>query len=203
MTGKFAGSSEIINPMDLGLRRLPLPPEDETRRIFKETNSSRRRGAERWILKVPGDPPTRKVVAFYYPGKRILVRKIGGSHVLGNRPGIAWNLELLCRADHWHKRPVALIVNNEAPTAGGQPRQPYRVEWETVRRFAHAALEGDDRWLVTFDVDDQLLLPWPTWSGVWTGPPARKDDPDEPAPEQESLFELDKDPRALEFKHPA
>lgn len=183
-----------LEAMDPSRRRLPLPP-DEGRRVFRETTprSTRPGRAEHWLLR-DRELDVRRTIAYYYPGKRLLVRKVGPSQTYGNRPGIAWNLELLQRADHWNRRPLKLVCKMTEPRKDGSPRAPYVVTWEVVRAFAWAALEGDTRWLIQNDVDDQLLLPMPCWGGVWTAPPALKDDPDEPGPEQIALLEYPKDP---------
>lgn len=198
----LGANAPSLEGMDPKHRRLPLPPEDG-RRIFKEsTPTGRRRGsAEHWLLR-DRDAGIRRVVAFYYPSKRLLVRKVGPSQTYGNRPGIAWNLELLCRADHWARRPLKLVCNLVEPRKDGTPRKPYIVPWETVRAFAWAVLEGDHRWLVQYDVDDQLLLPMPVWGGVWTEPPPIEDDPDEPPPEQIALLEIPPDPKPLAYRFP-
>lgn len=188
-----------VEEMDPAKRRLPLP-SDEGRQIFKGTAPPRRgsrrwtaRSHEEWVLKVP-DLELRRVVAWYYVGQRILKRQITSRQTYANKPGIAWNLELLQRAEHWHRRPLKLVVIFDEPRLDGSPRQPYVVTWEVVRAFAHAALEGDDRWLIEDDVDTQLLIPWPAWAGTWTEPPPPRDPETDPIVETAALFEMPADP---------
>lgn len=192
----------LSQEMDPAKRRLPLPSEDG-RQIFQASGRSRSGPLrhEEWVLKVP-ELNVRRVVAWYYPASRLLVRRISGSHIYGNKPGVAWNLELLCRADWWNRRPLKIVCKTDEPRKDGGARKPYAVEWEVVRRFAHAALEGDDRWLITDDVDEQLLVPWPTWSGVWTAPPPPRDPEVDPIVTQGTLLDIETDPKPLSLKFP-
>lgn len=200
-----AATVETMGPS----QRLPLPPE-EGRQVFKESGRpSRRARPEHWLLKVDrGEPdlPIRRTIAFYYPRPRQLVRKVHARHAYGRRPGIAWNLELLRRADHWHNRPKALVVHNLDTLADGTLPKPYVLDWLVVRAFAWAALTGDERWLIQEDVDDQLLLPWPAWRGTWTTPPPEDalvpETEDAPTALQGVLLDLPPDPKPVQPRFP-
>lgn len=201
----------IVTSMDVTKRRLPAPSDGPERQVFQAAKRPSRRGQgfrnhEEWVLKVglPGeDDYLRRTLAWYYPAKRHLVRRIASRHLFGNKPGIAWNLELLQRADQWAKRPHALVCLLDEPKKDGSPRAPYKVEWEIVRAFAHAALDGDDRWTVDEDIDTQLLIPFPAWSGAWTEPPPPRDPELDPVVEAATLFDLPEDPKPIKFRHSA
>lgn len=110
----------------------------------------------------------RGVVASYDLASRVLVKRVDpGRHAYRARPGIAWNLEALAIADRWRPRPSALVV--ALGRAGTAPTR--RLTWAAARQYALRADAGDPRYLVTDDVDRQVLIPWAAWEGEEAEPP--------------------------------
>jgi hypothetical protein len=186
---------------------IPIPSDDD-RRVVRELQRRRRGSSETIHRYVLLDFEGRKLrtVGWHHSGEggRVIKHIKGGSHVYGNVPGIAWNLELLALLDRLKRRPDRLVVINDEPQADGRARKPYRVPFTVARAFALAAtIDGDDRWLVTEDVDDQVVIPWPAWRGQWTEPPPRPPDEDEvEEPAQVGLFTIPQDPKPIRHRHP-
>lgn len=104
------------------------------------------------------------VVGVYHHHERWLVKRVDPDrHAYRERPGIGWNLELIATLDRVRPRPRGLAVNTS--------RQQYAVPWNVVVRYALLAQAGDSRYLITDDVDRQVLIPWEVLEGTETVPP--------------------------------
>lgn len=178
-----------------GMRPLRIP--DERQVHAERTKLIRGQKVTPYILTVrqPGDRPIVRTLCYYYDQKRAATRRVDGTHLFGNRPGIAWNHELLAVLDARRPRPKALVVDRTDPKVDGSARKLYALTWDVVRRFVIAVEDGDTRWTVDYDVDDQILLPWPAWAGGWTAPPPHAETDEEPEPEQGALLEVPPDPK--------
>lgn len=140
---------------DLDLERTPLPL-DHKRQLIEQP---RRDGC---VLRLVVG--RRGVVATYEASTRTLVKRVNpGRHAYRQKPGLAWNLEALAIADRWRPRPRTLAVRLEG--------RLLRVSWRTAREYAVRAAGGDLRYLVTDDVDRQVLIPWAAWEGAEVAPP--------------------------------
>lgn len=92
----------------------------------------------------------------------------GDLHTFRRRPGIAWNMELLAIAERHSCQGLRIILT----TPEGD--REYKVPWYVVERYAQAAVDGDRRYLLKWDEDDQVLIPWAAWKGEELGPPEKK-----------------------------
>lgn len=98
---------------------------------------------------------------------KILRKTVKGGHqMFKRRPGIGWNLELMAIADRANVEVLRVEL-----TTGAR----YSVAWWIAKRFAEAAIAGDKRYLLRYDQDDQVLIPWDAWKGLITGPPEKKE----------------------------
>jgi hypothetical protein len=157
---------------------LPFPDEPQLREVRD------RRGRLSFRL------PDGRTVAWYWRDQRALVKPITARHIFGNKPGIAWNLELLALADRLKPRPKKLLARrtDRREDSDGELYGTYMVPFVVAVRFAQATLDGDLRWLVEEDADAQVLIPWAAWNGLVVGPDAPAPIPGaEKPPEQKAL----------------
>jgi hypothetical protein len=161
------------------VKALPSLPDEPQLREARD-----RRGRLSWRL------PDGRTVGWYWRDQRALVKPITARHLFGNKPGIAWNLELIALADRLRPRPKKLVARrtDRREASEGEPYGTYSVPFEVARRFAQAVLEGDLRFAVEEDADLQVLIPWTAWNGQVDGPDSPVEEPEEEgAPEQAAL----------------
>lgn len=131
------------------------------------------------LIPLPSVRQIHRKGAYFYLGDRgigmldastdYLTKRVQGNlHAFRRRPGVAWNLELLAVADRNGCRGLHIQVVTPEHT------YEYRLPWEVVKRYALAAVGGDTRYLLKWDTDDQVLIPWDAWRGKHFGPSDRE-----------------------------
>lgn len=116
--------------------------------------------------------PNGRIAGIYKD--RVLYKRVNlEAHLYRKRGGLALNYELLRRLDGFRPRPARIYVervDRDHPTIKPPPLE---CDWRIVIKFAIAAAEGDDRYLITDVVDPQVVVPFGAWNGTLTEvPPA-------------------------------